>query len=219
MAFTTVRIRNVTMPGAPVKTRQRRLRSVTAAGTLQSVPDTPPSPPSRLRAGLRGLIREVGKFGTVGAISFVIDTVIFNLMLGAGAETLVAKLVSTVIATTIAFLGNRFWTWRHRSHRNMARQYTMFFLLNAVGLGIGLACLAISHYGLGAIWPSFQSRLADNIAAQIVGTAAGTLFRFWSYRRFVFPATEGRPSDDPDLRDETRAANVASPSSTLRDSA
>ena len=72
----------------------------------------------------------------------------------------------------------------------------MFFLLNAVGLGIGLSCLAISHYGLGAIWPALQSPLADNISGQLVGTAVGTLFRFWSYRRFVFRG----PGPGPDPR-------------------
>jgi putative flippase GtrA len=191
---------------------------VTGVGTLGFVPDTPP-PPSGLRTRLRGLVREVGKFGTVGGISFAIDTVIFNLMLGAGAETLLAKLVSTVVATTVAFLGNRFWTWRHRAHSHMARQYTMFFVLNAFGLGIGLGCLAISHYGLGSIWPAFQSRLADNLSAQIVGTAAGTLFRFWSYRRFVFPDTADPLSGGEDPHDNPRATNVTSPSSPPRDSA
>jgi len=209
MDSATDRIGSVTMPGAPVKTRERKLRSVTATGTLGSVPDTPPT---GLRAKLRGVVREVGKFGVVGGISFAIDTAIFNLMLNAGAETLVAKLTSTVVATTVAFLGNRFWTWRHRAHTHMARQYTMFFVLNAIGLGIGLLCLAISHYGLGAIWPVFQGRLADNISAQIVGTAAGTLFRFWSYRRFVFPDATGP-------EDTTPATSVTSPSSPLRDSA
>jgi putative flippase GtrA len=218
MDSTTVRTGNVTTPGAPVKTRQRKQRCVTATGTLGGVPSTSP-PATGLRARLRGLVREVGKFGIVGAISFTIDTVIFNLLLGTGAETLVAKLVSTVVATTVAFAGNRFWTWRHRAHSNMARQYTLFFVFNAIGLGIGLGCLAISHYGLGAIWPALQSRLADNISAQIVGTAFGTLFRFWSYRRFVFPATDARPIDDPDPRNATRATNVTSPSSPLRDSA
>ncbi|MFI7541060.1 GtrA family protein [Actinoplanes sp. NPDC049599] len=139
-----------------------------------------------LRARFGALVRELSKFGTVGGIAFAIDLAIFNVLLQAGFESLLAKTISTVLATTVAFAGNRFWTWRHREHRNMARQYTMFFLLNGVGLGIGLTCLAISHYGLGAIWPEFQSPLADNISGQFVGTAVGTLFRFWSYRRFVF---------------------------------
>ncbi|HEU4346294.1 MAG TPA: GtrA family protein [Actinoplanes sp.] len=150
---------------------------------------------------LGGLIRELSKFGTVGSFAFAVDLIIFNILLQAGSETLLAKTGSTVVATTIAFLGNRFWTWRHRDHHHMGRQYTTFFLLNAVGLGIGLACLAISHYGLGAIWPVLKSQLADNISGQLVGTALGTLFRFWSYRRFVFPKAAGSPSEDePDTQ-------------------
>ena len=83
----------------------------------------------------------------------------------------------------------------------MARQYTMFFLLNAVGLGIGLACLAISHYGLGQIWPALQSRLADNISGQLIGTALGTLFRFWSYGASCSPRPPPRRSRNGDRAD------------------
>jgi putative flippase GtrA len=147
----------------------------------------PPSQRPTLRDRFGTLIREVGKFGLVGGTAFAVDLIIFNVLLQNGSETLLAKTISTTIATTLAFLGNRFWTWRDRGHHHMARQYTTFFLLNAVGLGIGLSCLAISHYGLGQIWPALQTPLADNISGQLVGTALGTLFRFWSYRRFVFP--------------------------------
>ncbi len=193
---------------------------MTAPGTLGTVPDTsPPQPPglrSRLRLRYQALIRELGKFGTVGGISFAIDVVIFNVLLQAGFETLIAKTISTVIATTFAFAGNRFWTWRDRAHTNMARQYTVFFVLNAIGLGIGLACLAISHYGLGQLSPVFQTQLADNISGQLVGTAAGSLFRFWSYRRFVFPAATP-PGTPP--RQESRAAGTTPPPSPVRDTA
>jgi putative flippase GtrA len=134
------------------------------------------------------LIHELGKFGAVGAVAFLVDLVLFNVAIKAwGMEELTAKTFSTVIAATVAFIGNRFWTWRHRERSGMAREYSLYFFFNAVGLGIGLACLAISHYGLGSIWPRvFQSLIADNIAANLVGTVLGTLFRFWSYRRFVF---------------------------------
>jgi putative flippase GtrA len=164
---------------------------VTGPGSLGSVAATDSADPGRgpgLRIRLAALVREVGKFGTVGGIAFLIDLAIFNVLLQSGLETLAAKTISTVIATTIAFTGNRFWTWRDRAHDHMARQYTTFFVLNAVGLGIGLTCLAISHYALGQIWPALQSPLADNISGQLVGTFLGTLFRFWSYRRFVFRA-------------------------------
>ncbi|WP_232345120.1 GtrA family protein [Actinoplanes awajinensis] len=161
--------------------------------------------PTGLRTRLRALAREAGKFGAVGGVAFAVDLLIFNLLLNAGSETLTAKTCSTIVATTLAFAGNRFWTWRHGDHTHLARQYTTFFVLNAIGLGIALACLAISHYGLGQIWPALQSPLADNIAGQLVGTAAGTIFRFWSYRKFVFRATVV-PAEVP------RTGSVTSPS-------
>jgi putative flippase GtrA len=99
------------------------------------------------------------------------------------------------VSATVAFLGNRFWTWRHRERSGLAREYTLYFIFNVVGLAIGLSVLGISHYGLGSVWPGiFQTTLADLIAANIVGTFFGTLFRFWSYRRFVFLVP--RPVDE-----------------------
>lgn len=142
------------------------------------------------------LVRELGKFGAVGGIAFVIDFALFNIAVGAfSMEQLTAKILSTVVAATVAFIGNRFWTWRHRQRTNPAREYLLFFFFNAVGLGIAVACLALSRYGLGAVWPGvFRTALADNIASYVVGTGLGTLFRFWSYRRFVFisPTTKER---------------------------
>ena len=54
-------------------------------------------------------------------------------------------------------------------------------MLNGVGLLISVGCLWFSHYALG-----FTSLLADNIRANFVGVALGTMFRFWSYRKWVF---------------------------------
>lgn len=175
-----------------------------------------PSLPRALWHRFGHLVREFGKFGIVGAISFVIDTTILNL-LSDPLGPLWAKVISTTIAATLAFIGNRFWTWRGREDANLRREYVLYFIFNAIGLLIALACLWISHYLLGAIWPEiFQTRLADNVAAQLVGTACGTVFRFWAYRTIVFAAPKelavtgdlGADAADPE-GNETPATNSA----------
>ena len=152
---------------------------------------TEPSTPSlfrRLYARFEGLVREGIKFGTIGLITFVIDTVVFNLLWGP-LNTLVAGAISMTVAATCAFIGNRFWTWRDRARTDLRREYALYFLFNLVGLLIALTCLAVSHYVLG-----FTSQLADNIAKNGVGLVLGTLFRFWSYRQIVF---RKKPEDTP----------------------
>lgn len=135
---------------------------------------------------VRSLVSELAKFGTVGALAFVVDVGLFNLVLHQRPDKpLTAKVVSTVVAATLAYGLNRAWSFRHRQRSSVRREYVLFFLLNGVGLAIALGCLAFSHYVLG-----LSSRLADNVAGNVVGIGLGTLFRFWSYRRFVWLAPE-----------------------------
>jgi len=148
----------------------------------------------RLWYRLHQLLRESLKFATVGSVGFVVDIAVFNALLYSGGEgplhhkPLTAKTISVLVATLVTYTGNRVWTFRHRARTGVAREYTLFFLLNAVGLGIALTCLAVSRYVLGLSGP-----LADNVAANVIGLALGTMFRFWSYRRWVFPEPGGRP--------------------------
>jgi len=138
----------------------------------------------------RHLIHELGKFGVVGGTAFVIDTVVYGVLLSMDVETTIAKIIATVISATCAFIGNRFWTWRDRPRSALHREYLLYFTFNLIGLGITVAVLGFSHYVLGSVWPVFQTDLADLISAQIVGNAIATVFRFWTYRRFVFLAAD-----------------------------
>jgi putative flippase GtrA len=147
-----------------------------------------------------GLVRDLGKFGVVGAVTFVIDVTIFNLLRDS-LGVFWAAAASMTVAASLAFLGNRFWTWRHRERSGLRREYLLYFGFNLVGLGITEAVLWLSHSALGHFWPdAFQGRLADNVAKNVVGMALATLFRFWSYRRFVFP--EVAPPADGDAGTE-----------------
>ncbi|MGZ4632123.1 MAG: GtrA family protein, partial [Actinomycetes bacterium] len=133
----------------------------------------------RLYYSFSHVFRELMKFGVVGAVAFVVDIGLFNVLLHVTDKPLTSKTISTVVATTVAYAGNRLWTFRRRSRSDVRREYVLFFLLNGVGLLISLGCLAISHYLL-----DFTSQLADNIAANVIGLGLGTAFRFWSYRKF-----------------------------------
>ena len=67
-----------------------------------------------------------------------------------------------------------------------------------------MVTLALSHDVLG-----LTSRLADNISANLVGLALGTVFRYLTYKRFVFAtgprrdvrATSSTPLPEPDDRE------------------
>jgi putative flippase GtrA len=157
-----------------------------------------PSLVDRLRGSVSAIYREIAKFGVVGSFAFVIDVGLFNILMYAGGagplagKPLTAKAVSVIAATTFAYFGNRFWTFRHRGRTHMGREYILFFALNGVAMVIALSCLWFSHYALGLTSP-----IADNISANVIGLGLGTLFRFWSYRRWVFPAI---PTDDKSER-------------------
>lgn len=119
-------------------------------------------------------------------MAFVIDFGLFNVLLYADTpvhgKPLTAKVLSVLVATVFAYFGNRFWTFRHRGRTGYAREYMLFFVLNGVGMLIALSCLWFTHYALGLTGP-----IANNISANVIGLGLGTLFRFWSYRKWVFP--------------------------------
>lgn len=141
----------------------------------------------KLTDRLRRLVPEISRFLTVGAFAYVVDVGVFNLVrLGSEAylpdsKPLTAKVISTIAATLVAFSGNKNWTYSNRSGRKAREELFLFLAMNAIALVIGVTCLYTSHYLLG-----FTSALADNISANIVGVGLGTLFRFYSYRRWVF---------------------------------
>jgi putative flippase GtrA len=142
------------------------------------------------------LIAELVKFGAVGAIAAVVD------LGGAGflennhlTGPLTSKAISTAIATVVSYLGNRFWTFKDRDNHAPLRAWTVFAVLNLVGLAIAEAVIGITYYGL-----SFHDSLAYNVA-QVIGTGLAMVFRFWSYKKWVFiaPPPAAEESREPEL--------------------
>jgi putative flippase GtrA len=139
------------------------------------------------------LIHEIAKFGIVGAVNYVIDVGIFNALVVGPLDhkPITSKTISTVIAATSSYFMNRHWTWRHRARRGLVREYAAFVVLSAVALVITLGCLAFGEYLLDQ-----HSLLARNIWGNVVGIGAAMVWRFWSFKRWVFLEPEPKRTDD-----------------------
>ena len=136
-----------------------------------------------LRKRVTDLIPELAKFGVVGAIGSVVDLGGAAYLHGAvGIGPMVSKALSLTAATIITYLGSRFWTFRHRVNQALLREGMLFVALNLVGLAIAECVIAFVSYGL-----DLKHAIAYN-AASVVGTGLGTIFRYFSYKKWVFLA-------------------------------
>ena len=153
------------------------------------------------RLAWRGLVRQALSFAAVGGVGLVVDVGVFNLLratvLAPGtvpAGSIWAKVASVTLAIAVNWLGNRTVTSRHSrrtgSTREVLREAARFVATSALGSAVAVGVLAVSHYGLG-----LTSVVADNIAANVVGLALGSVVRFVLCRVWVFPhARAGRPA-------------------------
>lgn len=133
--------------------------------------------------------RRSGAFLVVGGVAFLVDAVTFNVLAfgltGVGPmydAPLAAKTIAILVATVVTYVGNRYWTFGARHIERRFGRYALFALLNVAAIAIQLGCLAFSRYVLGLEGP-----VADNISGTLVGQALATLFRFFTYDRWVFP--------------------------------
>ena len=131
----------------------------------------------------RQVIHEGAKFLVVGLIGTIVTFGVANALRHSIGEY-AAITVATIIATVVTFLGNGYWAFRSRQGQGTARDAAWFVVLNGIGLLIYYACIWLVKdvAGLkGALWYNF---------ALVVGTGLGTIFRFWSYRKWVWGTSQ-----------------------------
>jgi len=137
----------------------------------------------RLRSSWRQLVKELSAFGVVGGVCFLIDVGLFQLLyahVGLGAVT--SKFLATTVSMTAAYVGHRYWSFSHRSRPGLRQEYVRFLAINVVTLLMGLGIVAAVRYGLDQ-----EGALVLQIA-NVASIVLGTLIRYLSYRRWVFPA-------------------------------
>ncbi|MFJ3232569.1 GtrA family protein [Streptomyces sp. NPDC086787] len=142
---------------------------------------------SSASSGLRRLVRELAKFGAVGGAGLLVNLGVFNLVRHVtDLQVVRASVIATVVAIVFNYIGFRYWTYRDRDKSGRTKELTLFLLFSVVGLVIENGVLYAATYGFG-----WDSQLQSNVF-KFVGIGIATLFRFWSYRSWVFRALPAR---------------------------
>ena len=157
--------------------------------------------------------RELLRFAVVGGISFVITmSVNYGLkftVLRTHPET--ALIVGVLVATIFSYVANREWSFSTRGGRERTHEAALFFLFSGIALGLNALPQWFSRYVLDLQAPRlspFGVEVADFVSGIIIGTLLGTAFRWWAFKKWVFPAEGARVleiAEDPDIQDRKAA--------------
>jgi putative flippase GtrA len=131
------------------------------------------------------LISRILRFGSVGAVGYVVDSsVLLLLAKGFGVAPLPARIMSFIVAATVTFLLNKRFTFALRERFSV---YRWSYYILATGLG------ALVNVGVYHEWIVHFGTSAFNLVA---GTAAGSVvamcLNFFVSQRFVFAPQGGR---------------------------
>ena len=137
----------------------------------------PPRP--RVLAALRSVRnwQQLGKFCAVGAVGYVINLAVYDVLLHERIHYLVAATCSFLVAVMSNYSWNRLWTFReHRGHVGI--QGMRFFVVSLVALGANLAVLhlLIAYGGLDKL-PAQAVAIVLVMPLNFVGN------KLWSFRR------------------------------------
>jgi putative flippase GtrA len=148
-----------------------------------------------VRSSWRILLKEITAFGVIGLAALVIDLGLFAWLSPQGA--LKAKAVSTTVATTFAYLGNRHLSFSHRARSSLGRETSFFFGINLIALVFSELLIAVFVYPL-----HYEHGSLTVFVVNVVTIGIGTIFRFWAYKRFVFQHPDRVHSRNVDLDEE-----------------
>ena len=130
----------------------------------------------------RDLLHEAARFAVVGLAGLAVTDSGANLLqYGAGMDRFSATALATIAATALSFAASRYWTFRHRQHTGAGRETVLFFAVNGIGVAITEGCVELAA-AFGR-----TSKFWYNIAL-LGGIGLATMFRYWSYKRWIWPS-------------------------------
>jgi len=142
--------------------------------------------------------KELLKFAVVGLVCFVVTNVVnyglkFTIL---NDNPVTALAIAVIVATIVSYVLNREWSFRTRGGRERQHEAALFFLISGIGVALNSTPLFLSRYALGLEVPHVSllaQEIADFASGIILGTLIAMVFRWWAFRKWVFPQASARP--------------------------
>ncbi len=165
---------------------------------------------SRTPEPLRSVLikhRELLKFAIVGGTTFLVDNGVWYLLKLTVLEQkpTTAKAIAIIVATIVSYILNREWSFRTRGGRERHHEAALFFVISGMAVVVNLIPLYTSRYIFDLEVPHvtrFVQEFADFTSGSIVGMLLAMFFRFWGFKKWVFPDELGKRRRDSDEDDE-----------------
>ncbi|HET7930790.1 MAG TPA: GtrA family protein [Rhodanobacteraceae bacterium] len=126
------------------------------------------------------LRRQIASFGVGGAIGFVVDAGVVQLLVSKlGADPYVGRVFSFLCAATVTWLFNRRFTFRERGNYGLFGEWGRYLIAMSAGFAVNYATYALVVY----FWKFAHAWPALGVAA---GSLPGALVNFLGARHWVF---------------------------------
>lgn len=151
--------------------------------------------------------RELLKFAIVGGTTFVVDNGVWYFLKLSVLESkpTTAKAIAIIVATIVSYVLNREWSFRTRGGRERHHEAALFFLVSGTAVVVNLIPLLASRYLFNLEMPHVSrlvQEIADFASGSIIGMLLAMVFRFWGFKRWVFPEELGGKRVQPEDTDD-----------------
>lgn len=111
------------------------------------------------------LARQIMRFGAVGGLGFVVDGGLLWLLIGAGVDPLVARLISFPVAVLVTWWSNRIWTFASQERESPYGQLSRYLAVQLTGAAV--------NYAVFAMWVTV---FGGSQLSALLGLALGSFF-------------------------------------------